>query len=94
MQFLEMHERTLIPPDSGALLLVRSHCDLVEVVGEGNAAEQILLTARKHAVDLIVLGAHHRSFLEFAILGSTTERVMRHADSAVLVVSGGSEAAA
>ena len=73
---------------------VRSHCDLVEVVGEGNAAEQILLTARKHAVDLIVLGAHHRSFLEFAILGSTTERVMRHADSAVLVVPGGSEAAA
>lgn len=73
---------------------VRSHCDLVEVLREGNAAEQILLAAREHAVDLIALGAHHRPFLEFTILGTTTERVMRHADSAVLVVPEGSEAAA
>lgn len=73
---------------------VRSQCDLVEVVREGNAAEQILLAAREHTVDLIALGAHHRSFLEFTIPGTTTERVMRHADSAVLVVPGGSEAVA
>lgn len=73
---------------------VRSHCDLVEVVRQGNAAEQILLFAREHAVDLIMLGAQHRPFFEFTILGTTTERVMRHADSAVLVVPRRSEPAA
>ena len=72
---------------------VRSHCDLVEVVRQGNAAEQILLAAREHAVDLITLGAQHRRLFEFTILGSTTERVVRHADSAVLVVSAPGEGA-
>jgi nucleotide-binding universal stress UspA family protein len=66
---------------------VRNQCDLVEVVRHGNAAEQILLTARDRAVDLIILGSGRRPFLEFIILGTTAERVIRHADSAVLVVS-------
>ncbi len=65
---------------------VREHCDLVEVVHHGNAAEQILLTARERGADLIVLEAGRRPFLDFTILGTTTERVMRHADSAVLVI--------
>lgn len=65
---------------------VRSRCDLVEVVRHGNAAEQVLLAAREHAVDLITLGALHQRLFEFTMLGSTTERVVRHADSAVLVV--------
>jgi nucleotide-binding universal stress UspA family protein len=66
---------------------VRNHCDLVEVVRHGNAAEQILLTARDWGVDLIILEAGHHPFLDFTILGTTAERVIRHADSAVLVVS-------
>jgi len=65
---------------------VRNHCDLVEVVRHGNGAEQILLTARDRAVDLIVLEAGHRPFLDFTILGTTAERVIRHAGSAVLVL--------
>jgi nucleotide-binding universal stress UspA family protein len=65
---------------------VRSRCDLVEVVRQGNAAEQILRVAREHAVDLIALGAQHHRLFEFTMLGSTTERVVRHADSAVLVI--------
>ncbi len=65
---------------------VRGHCDLVEVVRHGNAAEQILLTARERGADLIVLEAGRRPFLDFTILGTTAERVIRHADSAVLVV--------
>jgi nucleotide-binding universal stress UspA family protein len=64
---------------------VRSRCDLVEVVRHGNAAEQILLAAREHGVDLIALGAQNHRLFEFTMLGSTTERVVRHADSAVLV---------
>jgi nucleotide-binding universal stress UspA family protein len=65
---------------------LRNDCDMVEVVRHGNAAEQILLTARDQAVDLIVLEAGHRPFLDFTILGTTAERVIRHAGSAVLVL--------
>ena len=66
----------------------RRHCYVTEAVRHGNPAEQILMAARDRAVDLIVLSAQHRPFLEFTTLGTTTERVMRHADSAVLVLPG------
>jgi nucleotide-binding universal stress UspA family protein len=65
---------------------VRTHCRVSEVVLQGDAAEQIILFARRENVDLIVLGAQHRSFLEFSTLGRTTERVLRHAPSSVLLV--------
>ena len=66
----------------------RNHCVVTESVTQGSAAEQILLTAREQSIDLIVLAAQHHPLLEFTTLGSTTERVMRHADSAVLVFPG------
>jgi nucleotide-binding universal stress UspA family protein len=65
---------------------VRRRCELVEVVREGSAAEQIVLKAREHATDLIVIGAEHQPFLEFTTLGTTTERVMRHSPCSVLVI--------
>lgn len=65
---------------------VRAHCRVSEVVLKGDAAEQIVLFARREQVDLIVLGAEHRSFLEFSTLGRTTERVLRHGPSSVLLV--------
>ena len=72
---------------------VRRQCDLSETVQRGDPAEQVLLAARSRAVDLIVLGAQHRPFLEFTTLGTTTERVMRHSDAAVLVLPVGERAA-
>lgn len=72
---------------------VRQHCNLMEVVRHGNAAEQILLAAHEHAADLIILCAQHRRILDFAMLGSTTERVVRHANSAVLVIPAANGAA-
>jgi nucleotide-binding universal stress UspA family protein len=65
---------------------VRKNCDLMEVVRRGDAAEQILVAAGERAADLIVLGTQHRPFLEFTTLGTTTERVVRHANSPVLVL--------
>lgn len=65
---------------------VRAHCQVSEVVRKGDAAEQIILFARQERVDLIVLGAEHRSFLEFSTLGRTTEHVLRHGPSSVLLV--------
>lgn len=64
----------------------RGRCNLTEVVRYGNAAEQIVLLARARAVDLIVIGAKHRPFLEFRLLGATTEVVVRHSPCAVLVL--------
>ncbi len=70
----------LVPAD------VRGRCEVIEVMRQGNAAEQILLAAREHHADLITLAARHRRFLDFTVIGSTTEKVMRHADAAVLVL--------
>lgn len=64
----------------------RQNCNLFEVVRHGNPAEQILTAAREPRVDLIVLGAQHRPLLEFTTLGTTAERVIRHAHSLVLVL--------
>ncbi len=76
-----------VPPET------RKHCELLEVVHHGNAAEQILVAAREHKVDLITLSARYRRFLDLTVIGTTTERVMRHADTAVLVHPAGIEAA-
>lgn len=65
---------------------VRSRCRVSEIVLKGDAAEQIILSARREKIDLIVLGAEHRSFLEFSTLGRTTERVLRHGPSSILLV--------
>lgn len=65
---------------------IRRHCRVSEVVLKGDPAEQIILFARREKTDLIVLGAEPRSFLEFSILGRTTERVLRHGPSSVLLL--------
>jgi nucleotide-binding universal stress UspA family protein len=70
----------LVPND------VKGHCEVIEVIRHGNAAEQILLVAREHGADIITLTAKHRRFLDVTVIGNTTEQVMRHADSAVLVL--------
>jgi nucleotide-binding universal stress UspA family protein len=65
---------------------VRGNCKVNEVVREGNAAEQILLFAKEKRADLIVMEADHQPFLELTTIGTTTERVMRHSPSTVLVI--------
>jgi nucleotide-binding universal stress UspA family protein len=74
------------PPLCDSAKEMAGHCHVTEIVLHGAAAEQIILHARKHSVDLVVLGAEHRSFLEFTTLGRTTERVLRHGPSSVLIV--------
>jgi nucleotide-binding universal stress UspA family protein len=48
----------------------------------------ILQCARQHAADLIVMGLHSHASNELALLGSTTNRVIREAPCPVLTVSG------
>ena len=42
--------------------------------------------ARDRGIDLIVMATHGRGFVSHAIMGSTTERVLRRASCPVLVV--------
>lgn len=47
---------------------------------------EIVHLAEKHNADLIVMATHGRGFISHAILGSTTERVLRRAPCPVFVV--------
>lgn len=53
---------------------------------EGNPAREILRDAESTPADLIVLGTHGRSGFTRLLLGSVTEKVLRHAPCPVLTV--------
>ena len=52
----------------------------------GTPHEEIVRRAKAIRADLVVMATHGRGFISHAILGSTTERVVRHAPCPVLVV--------
>jgi nucleotide-binding universal stress UspA family protein len=60
--------------------------DTALAVLHGAPFEEITQYARKHDIDLIVMATHGRSGLSHFLLGSTTERVVRHAPCPVLTV--------
>ncbi len=63
--------------------------DLVEVrqvVEFGASAKNIIETAEREKVDLIVMSTHGRTGLDHMILGSVTEKVVARARCPVLVV--------
>jgi universal stress protein A len=57
-----------------------------ELVHIGRPYEEIITVAKEHKADLIIIATHGRSGLKHAFLGSTAERVVRHAPCPVLVV--------
>jgi nucleotide-binding universal stress UspA family protein len=56
------------------------------LVREGRSFHEIADAARTLKVDLIIISTHGHTGLKHALLGSTTERVVRHAPCPVLVV--------
>jgi len=54
--------------------------------GIGNPAHEILKTAKKMRCDLIVMGSRGLGSVQKLLLGSTTDRVLRHATVPVLAV--------
>jgi nucleotide-binding universal stress UspA family protein len=52
----------------------------------GRSFNEIAAAARSRKVDLIILSTHGYTGLKHALLGSTTERVVRHAPCPVLVL--------
>jgi nucleotide-binding universal stress UspA family protein len=67
------------------------HCQVGEVPGNGSIAGEIIRVAIESDSDLVVIGAHHRRFLEATVLGTITERVVRHGPCPVLVVPSAEE---
>ena len=55
-------------------------------VRTGKPFHEITAAARKHAADLIVIATHGHTGLNHLLLGSTAERVVRHAACPVLTV--------
>jgi nucleotide-binding universal stress UspA family protein len=49
---------------------------------------EIVRLATERDVDMIVMATHGRGFISHAMMGSTTERVLRRAPCPVLVVPG------
>jgi nucleotide-binding universal stress UspA family protein len=60
--------------------------DSAHVLRMGTPYREILDLAENSAADLIVLGTHGHSAVHRFLLGSTTERIVRHARCPVLVV--------
>jgi nucleotide-binding universal stress UspA family protein len=56
------------------------------VVQLGKPYEEIISLAKARRVDLIILATHGYTGVERLFLGSTTEKVIRHAPCPVLVV--------
>jgi nucleotide-binding universal stress UspA family protein len=59
---------------------------LTTEVRTGHPAQEILAAARAHRADLIVLGHSGRSATWGRFLGTTAEKVSRHAECSVLIV--------
>jgi nucleotide-binding universal stress UspA family protein len=56
------------------------------VVESGDAADEILLTSKKFEVDIIIIGYKGYGKEGRFLLGSVTDKVVRHASRSVLVV--------
>ena len=52
----------------------------------GRPYEEIVAAAKKHKTDLIIIATHGRTGLRHFLIGSTAERVVRHAPCPVLTV--------
>lgn len=63
------------------------------VVRHGVAFEEIAKVAKELDAELIIVNTHGYTGLKHVLVGSTAERVIRHAPCPVLVVRGGAEAA-
>lgn len=77
--------------DLGQLLALEDERDtsaeyLLRAYGMAGPGEAISACARELDVELIVIGKHRLGFVEHALAGSVTEKVVRHAPCPVLIV--------
>jgi nucleotide-binding universal stress UspA family protein len=56
------------------------------LIKEGDFAESILKTAKELHADIIILGSHSRKWLENVVMGSVTEKVLRHTPIPLFII--------
>jgi nucleotide-binding universal stress UspA family protein len=56
------------------------------LIKEGDFAESILETAKELHADVIVMGSHSRKWLDEILMGSITEKVLRHTTIPLFIV--------
>lgn len=88
--FSEDHEREMIEHATEALhAFTKKHVPegtrVQHVIAHGSIYEEILETANRLDVDLIVVGSHRPALKDY-LLGPNASRVVRHARQSVLVV--------
>jgi nucleotide-binding universal stress UspA family protein len=71
-----------------SLLRAQGVADVSTVVIEGSAADAIINLARKTPDNLLAMSPYGRSGLQRLVLGSVTEKVVRHCQDPVLIVRG------
>lgn len=64
----------------------RARCPMDEVIRQGDVPREIVVAASESNCDLVVIGARHHRFLDVTVLGTTTERVVRHSPCPVMAV--------
>ncbi len=75
----------------GATGRIRAMCERAgvpceEMIVKGKPAETIVETAERAGIDLIVIGSLGMSAIERVLIGSVSDKVMRHAKCPVLLV--------
>lgn len=73
--------------DIAELLTVRHGITTNYLVEIGSTDQEIIRIAEEKAVSLIVMGAHGRSYIRGALLGSVTQSVLRQTDTPLLIAS-------
>ena len=56
------------------------------LIKEGDFAESILNAAKEVHADIIILGSHSRKWLENVVMGSVTEKVLRHTPIPLFII--------
>jgi universal stress protein A len=72
--------------EAAALALRARGVRVRTLVVAGTASEQIAQVVQRERIDLVVLATHGRTGLRHALLGSTTERVVRTCPCAVMTI--------
>jgi nucleotide-binding universal stress UspA family protein len=60
--------------------------DILTLVKEGDLGDAILKAAKKMHADVIVMGSHSRRWLENIVIGSVTEKVLRHTNIPLFII--------
>jgi nucleotide-binding universal stress UspA family protein len=58
------------------------------VLLDGHPAEELIRYAEKEGMDIVIMGTHGRKGLDWLLLGSVAENLVRHSKVPVMVVGG------